>query len=273
MYELSSQAYVGTKKLTRQADYVLRKQLSPQQRQDIKNIIVSNNGSVLDESTFSQEALIYLIDQIKNYCPNVSVLTLETRPDFVRFKALNRVVSLLCTGPVKTSLEFAVGLEIFDEVLRNKLFNKGLSNLDFEKFASQVAGEGHRLRVYFQLKPVPQMTDQDAIDDVRNAVQYLAKISRREELQICLHLNPTFVAQGTQLEHCFANEEYLPPALELLPPAVLPAEGTNLTVYIGLDDEGLAVPKGSLDVPENTVAIDLISQFNITQDFKLLRKL
>ena len=44
----------------------------------MRKIIVSNNGSVLDEVTFSSTALIYLMAKLNLHLPNLAVLTLET---------------------------------------------------------------------------------------------------------------------------------------------------------------------------------------------------
>ena len=47
---------------------------------EIRKLIVSNNGSVLDEATFSSTALMYLLAKVNLTLPNLEVLNLETRP-------------------------------------------------------------------------------------------------------------------------------------------------------------------------------------------------
>lgn len=52
-----------------------------------RKVIVSNNGSVLDEATFPSSALIYLIARLNLHFPNLTVLCLETGVEYVDIPA------------------------------------------------------------------------------------------------------------------------------------------------------------------------------------------
>jgi hypothetical protein len=58
--------------------------------------------------------------------------------------------------------------------------------------------------------------------------------------------------------------------LEDVARAAQAARDKNLTIFIGLSDEGLALPEGSFLNPDNKWMIEPIEQFNRTQDFSIL---
>ena len=87
-----------------------------------------------------------------------------------------------------------------------------------------------------------------------------------------MHLNVTYVAFGTLLETAFKKGQYKPPYLEDVRRAVLHAEGKGISIYVGLFDEGLAVIGGSFIREGDEPLRDKLEQFNMTQDFSLLKK-
>ncbi|MFC1848729.1 hypothetical protein ACFL27_00850 [candidate division CSSED10-310 bacterium] len=257
--------------LIRQVDYVFGTILTREQQRNLRKIIISNNGSVLDEVTFSTTALIYFIAKMKFFCPNVSILSLETRPEYVDMIELSVLSRAMQEGETPTTLELAVGFEAFDETIRNEYFKKGLSLIVFEEMARMVAQHGFKLKVYYMLKPVPQLSEIQAIEDVQNGIEYLDRVSKQYNVDINLHLNPTFVASGTVLEEEYRIGRYTPPSLESVRQAVLPAEGKNLSVFIGLYDEGLAVPGGSCIREGDEDLVIKMNLFNQHQDYALLK--
>ena len=48
---------------------------------EIRKVIVSNNGSVLDQETFSSTALMYLLARLNQFLPRMEILSMETRPE------------------------------------------------------------------------------------------------------------------------------------------------------------------------------------------------
>jgi uncharacterized Fe-S cluster-containing MiaB family protein len=119
-------------------------------------------------------------------------------------------------------------------------------------------------------KPVPGFSDDDAVADIRNAIGYLNRVSDEVGTKINMHLNPTYVATGTALESVFANGNYHPPRLEDVARAAAAARDKKLSIFIGLSDEGLAVPGGSFLRPDNQWMIEPLEEFNQTQNFDVL---
>jgi radical SAM enzyme (TIGR01210 family) len=237
----------------------------------LAKLIVSNNGSVLDEKTFSSTALMYLVAKINIHLPEVRSLSLETRVEYVDVEELEFLARALQERETRATLELAVGFEAFDDRIRNEVFRKGLKLDDFEKLCRMLGRHGFPLKCYFMQKPVPGMSDEDGVADIERAIDYLSEQARTHGIRINLHLNPTYVAFGTVLEACFQRGEYAPPQLKDVARAARHAEGRGLSVFIGLSDEGLACAGGSFIRPGDDALVARLNAFNRTQDFALLR--
>ena len=268
---LVSQEHVPFDYLMRQVDHLFADAGVRQRCHDINKVIISNNGSVLDEDTFSSTALMYLIACLNLHVPNLSMVCMESRPEYVDTAELEFIARALAEGDTPTGLEIAIGFEAFDDHIRNDVFDKGLTLTAFETLVQKLAAYRFHLKCYFMQKPVPGMGDEEAVEDIRKAVDYLDRVHGRFGAAINMHLNPTYVAAGTALEEAFKKGDYRPPRLEDAARAALAAKGKNISVFIGLSDEGLALPGGSFLQPDNQWMVPLLEEFNRTQDFSLLQ--
>ena len=253
---LMSASHVPFERIMNQIDFIMGHPDVRERAGSIRKVIVSNNGSVLDEATFSSTALMYLLAKLNLTFPDLGVLTLETRAEYVDFAELEFISRALKEGATETALELAIGFEAFDEKIRNEVFDKGLSLPVFESLVRDVAPYGFWLKTYFMQKPVPGISDEDAVSDIQMAIGYLAGLIDTFNVPINMHLNPTYVARGTLLEQAFNQGSFIPPVLTDVAKAALSAKGTALTLFIGLSDEGLAVPGGSFIRPDDTPLIE-----------------
>lgn len=268
-----SQFPVDHKALIAQIDSVFSAPEVTEKCRDIRKLIVSNNGSVLDQATFSSTALMYLMSKINLTIPNLVTLSVETRPEYVDLAELEFLGRAMEEGDTPTTLELAIGFEAFDERIRNEVFRKGLSLAKFEGFIADLAPYRHAVKCYLMQKPVPGMTDEEAVRDVELAIDYLSNTAGKYGVKINMHLNPTYAAYGTPLAVSFSEGDYTPPYLLDVARAALHARGKGVSVFIGLYDEGLAVPGGSfLRDGDGELAANL-ETFNKTQDFDLLEEL
>lgn len=265
-----SQYHVSFDKLMKQIDYIFDYVVTEENKSEIRKIIISNNGSILDEDTFSSTALFYFIAKMNMVCPSVQTLCIETRPEYVDMEELEILARVLKEGQTNTHLEIAVGFEAFDDDLRNQVFFKGLTIRSFEELAGKLAQHQFKLKTYFMLKPVPGMTEAEAIEDIEKGVDYLSAIAKKHDIEINMHLNPTYAAFGTPLEQAFKEGTFSPPRLESIQQILLFARDKGLSIFVGLYDEGLAVPGGSCVSDPKHKLVSLIEQFNESQDYDLL---
>lgn len=253
--------------LMRQVDWLFARPDVRERAGRIAKVIVSNNGSVLDEATFSSTALMYLVARLNEHVPKLRTLSFESRPEYVDPPELEFLARALAEGEMPATLELAVGFEAFDDAIRNDRFDKGLTLEKFERLCEMAAPFGFRVKSYFMLKPVPGLGDEAAVEDIRRAVDFLAELSRRHGITLNMHLNPTYAARGTPLEAAFRGGTWTPPTLRDVARAALHARGKGISVFLGLFDEGLAVPGGSFRRPGDEADVALLEAFNRTQDF------
>jgi len=266
-----SREHVGYKELIKQIDSLFAMPEVLTQAESVRKVIVSNNGSILDEKTFSSTALMYLLAKVNLHMPNLRAFNLETRPEYVDLAELEFISRALKEGDTPTELELAIGFEAFDEKVRNEVFLKGLELPVFEGFVSKIAPYGFGLKCYFMQKPVPDMSDEDAVYDIQEGIRYLGKIAKQYNVNINMHLNPTYVAKGTMLEKSFSLGNYKPPMLAHVARAAYAAIEEPISVFIGLYDEGLAIDGGSFIRPGDQPVLELLERFNQTQDYSLLK--
>ena len=268
-----SKHHVPFRALMAQVDCIFSNSDLVARRESIRKVIVSNNGSVLDEVTFSSTALVYLISQLNLHLPDLAVLSLETRPEYVDTAELEFLTRVLAEGTTPTVLELAVGFEAFDDRIRNEVFHKGLPLDAFESLVCQMAPYGYHLKCYLMQKPVPGMSDEEAVADIQRAIDFLGRLADEYQIRVNIHLNPTYVAAGTPLAKAFEQGCYSPPLLRDVARAARFAQGKPLSVFIGLHEEGLAVHGGSfLRDGEEHLAKEL-RQFNRTQDYGVLDRI
>ncbi len=265
--------HISYKDILAQIDYVFNDMEVRRQREKICKVIVSNNGSILDQDTFSSMALMYLLVQLNLHLPNMSLLSIESRVEYIELSELEFIARALDEGDTPTKLEIAIGFEAFDDHIRNEVFKKGLSLNSFKTFVHKMAPFGFHLKCYFMQKPVPGISDDEAVKDVCNAIDYLSDIASDSGININMHLNPTFAATGTLLEEAFKKGQYNPPFLLDIARAALYAKNRQVSVFIGLYDEGLATEGGSFVRKGEETLVKKLEEFNITQDYKLLESI
>jgi len=241
--------------------------------QKIRKVIVSNQGSVLDQKTFSSAALVYFIAMCNKHLPNMAVLSFESRAEYVDDAELEFVRRAVDEGQTPTTFEVAVGFEAFDNQIRERVFLKGLPLNQFERLVARLAKHGFHTKCYFMFKPVPGMTEEEAVADIQAAIDYLSRIQDRiPGAVISMHLNPTFAASGTPLETALKDGSFTPPRLVNVVKAVQYGEGRGITIFVGLDDEGLACKGGSFIREGDGEIVRRIEAFNATQDYSQLEE-
>ncbi len=265
--------HISFEHIMAQIDNIFASEMVMSRKDEIKKLIISNNGSVLDEATFSSTALMYLMAKANICLYNLAVLTMETRPEYVDFAELEFLSRGLKEGKTPTELELAIGFEAYDETIRNESFKKGLSFEVFENFISKLTPFDFKVKCYFMQKPVVGLSDEDAIKDIHAAIDYLSEMSKTHNVKINMHLNPTYAAEGTVLADAFNAGQYTPPLLSDVVKAARHGKDKNLSVFLGLYDEGLAVPGGSFLRPGDEAMVQKLEVFNQTQDYSILDKL
>ncbi len=269
---VGSQHHIGWRAIIRQTDAALRNAEVAPRLPEIAKVIISNNGSVLDEETFPTTALMYLVVQLSLHLPRLRVVSFETRVEYVDLSELGFLSRAMQERAAPADIELAIGFEAFDDEIRNKVFLKGLTLRAFEELLEKIAMPHFRLKCYFMQKPVPGMSDEDAVLDVQAGIDYFDAVSKSHGVPINMHVNPTYVARGTSLAEAYEQGLYAPPLLADVARAVLHGRGKNISIYVGLNDEGLAVDGGSFLRPGDEGIAGALEAFNRSQDYAALEQ-
>ena len=122
-------------------------------------------------------------------------------------------------------------------------------------------------------KPLVQMSDQDAVDDLWKAIDFLDAKAQEYGIPINMHINPTYVATGTVLESAFKEGRYQPPKLQDTVRVVAHGAGKAITIFVGLYDEDLIVEGGSFIRNGDEQLVAELERFNVTQDYAIVEAL
>jgi hypothetical protein len=163
------------------------------------------------------------------------------------------------------ALEVGIGLDAYDDLIREGLLHKGFSRADFERAVGVLAQLGIDLLVYVMLKPC-ELSNADALRDVVSAGEYVYRVAAAARVNARVALEPTFVVAGTRLALDYTSGAYTPPSLWLVREAAARL-GKMGPLTVGLWDEDLK----PLAVPSSCEAcrtrlIEALRTFNLTQN-------
>ncbi len=97
------------------------------------------------------------------------------------------------------------------------------------------------VRIYLILKPSYGMSDNAAIKEMIDSVEYVMKITNQVDVKVRIHMNVGYVARGTLMEQWAIDGKYAPPSQETISQAFHLVRELNPTAILGNDDEGLSV--------------------------------
>jgi len=233
---------INKEDIIKQIDYVVNN-ISLKEKNDINEIIMSNNGSILDFKTIDYDALKYFIKRSIYELPYLKQIVFETRIDeYSDFSKMQDLVEYKNQINPEIRYEIAIGFEIFDDELRNNYYQKGIDKKVLEENIKKLKNLNVNLRVYMMFKPVPDkfMDINKAIEDINNAAKYFSDLNKKYNVNFILHITPTYLAKGTKLYKDYEKGLYTPVKLkdiELLYEKLKIYE--NIKYYISLNNEGL----------------------------------
>jgi hypothetical protein len=254
---------VSARDIEAQIDFVLGS-YTPEQLAAIHKVSVYTASSSLDQECLPTRSLMYLALRVADL-PNLELLGLETRPEYVEDWELRALAHVLGPG---VRLEIGIGYETHDPVLRNKVLGKGLTEERLHLLLGQLAENHLALKAYLMLKPHWSLDEAAGLREALDGVEALAALSARYAVPVSVHLNPTYVARGCRLAAELLEHGYQPPELTSVIEVARRARALGLPIYVGLDDEGLAVEGGTFRSGglDRARAVEAIRAFNRHQD-------
>jgi len=250
-----------------QVDHILE-QYTPEQLAQVTKVSIYTAASVLDQECLPTRSLMYLALKVTDL-PKLDTVSLETRSEYVEdweLKALRHVFAH------EVRIEIGIGYETHDPHLRNKILGKGLSNRELEGLCDLLAANDCQLKAYLMLKPHHSLTEQAGVDEAIDGLGHLRALSDASGIPVSVHLNPTYVAEGCSLTVELKAHGYEPPQLRSVLTVVKEAHARSLPIYVGLDDEGLAIEGGAFRSTglDREATVAALLSFNRHQDLDRL---
>ncbi len=254
---------ISARDIEEQIDFVME-QYTQEQLGEVSKVSVYTASSSLDQECLPTRSLLYLILRVCDL-PQLELLSLETRVEYVEDWELKALRAVLTDS---VAIEIGIGYETRDPDLRNKILGKGLTEQELRDLVKLLADNKAHLKAYLMLKPHHTLTEEQGIDEAISGIDELSTLSKRYELPIAVHLNPTYIAEGCRLTDDLVKHGYKPPELMSVIKVALAARQRDLPIYIGLDDEGLAIEGGtfrSTGLDKDRV-VEALKIFNHHQD-------
>jgi radical SAM enzyme (TIGR01210 family) len=228
----SANAPVSVDALNGQIDWVVDKYRDA--AATIGQFSFGNEGSALDARRFFPQSLHHLLESVKEFA-NLEVLSIETRPEYVREPVLRDVLQRTHARKV----DVTIGVETQDDDIRDLLNKKMSRKLIEDRIA--VCGElGVRMTSYVMVKPAPGMTEEEGVTDSLATIGYLAEQCGRRGVELVIYLTPTYIAMGSQLAMTTKAENYLPPTIQSVLTVIVKGRQYGVPIYTGLWSEELA---------------------------------
>ncbi len=258
---------VSARDIEKQIDFILS-QYTIDQINEIGKISIYTASSSLDQECLPTRSLLYAALKVCDF-PNLQLLSLETRPEYVEdweLKALKNVFNK------KVILEIGIGYETYDLELRNAVLKKGLTTEKLRGLLALLSENNMIMKAYLMLKPHYSLTEQAGIAEAVNGVKELHSFSQEFKVPISIHLNPTYIAKGCSLTDEMIKYGYQPPELSSVIEVVRAAGELKVPLYVGLDDEGMAIEGGTFRSTglNKEKAVNALKAFNKHQNFQQL---
>lgn len=201
----------------------------------LERVSLSNEGSVLDESTLADTALIQIARAVQEL-RRVRTLVLETRLEYLDVQVIERIKA----AAPRPTINILTGFETLDQEIRDKILVKRETMETFLQGLDKVAECGAELGAYVLFKPSQTMTDEEAFREAERSIDFLLEECRRRAVGLSIRLNPMYLAAGSGWGKIAAQtQEYTPPRLTDLMRLAEEKAREGARIYIGLSTEGL----------------------------------
>ncbi len=161
-----------------------------------------NGGSFINDKEIVPGAQLKMLEWVAAHEPLQRVL-FETRTEYLSAKKLEACLKAI--GPKK--MRIALGLETQDDLLREKVINKGMSKVAFERAIKRLHSYGIEVQTYVFMKPYT-LSEKEAIEEAVQTIEYAVNCG----CDIVM-LEAAMAQRGTAFEEAFNRGEFKSPWL------------------------------------------------------------
>ncbi len=164
---------------------------------------IFNSGSFFDPEDVPVEVQDFIMETAAKHA-SIHEIAVESRPEHVAVERVTTLKEKLRDGQL---LDVGVGLETWNDRVRDLFINKGFSLNAFLKAHSILEAAGAGTKAYVFLKP-PFMTESRACKDALATIHHLLDLNIST-----ISINPATIHANTLLEELWNCGEYRPPWL------------------------------------------------------------
>ncbi|MBP2171890.1 archaeosine biosynthesis radical SAM protein RaSEA [Methanococcus voltae] len=230
------------------------------------SIKMFTSGSFLDEFEITKDAQKYIFSKIyelREMGYNIKEVAIESRAEFINDENMKFIRDNL----KDINIEIGVGIESFNEQIRNIAIHKGVSNETIINAFNVAKKYDVGMKCYILIKP-PFITEQDAINDAIASANKCIELGS-SRISFC----PASIHKGTIIEMLWKKNQYRPPYLLSLLKIVKEVKQANPNALVMCDTSGIPSKRGAhniLDCECNSKIKEILGDFTITQDIELL---
>ncbi|GAA2455888.1 hypothetical protein GCM10010191_88980 [Actinomadura vinacea] len=244
-------------------------EFATQELPDIRMVSLGNEGSILDEETFSREQLRYALETCAAL-PSADEIVLETRAEFATEALLDELVELV--SPKRLTLK--IGLESADPQVRERILRKKMDLGGFERVVRSLGERDIGLASYVLVKADPSHSDTDGRADAIATCEYLKDLCKSSNTRLTLRVNSMYRAEGSLWSTWAESQGWTPPSLFDIAEVMYAVADEDVQVFAGLSEEGLATPGGHFEAREDFQpwALTALEEYNRSGKIDLLRQ-
>lgn len=218
--------------------------LGDQARGSVRQANLFGSGNVLNRVEISDETYLFALSRLRDSFPNMECLGVDTRPETALSWSGRRRIdqALAAISPVR--FELIVGYETQDERLRTSPagLNKKISEQCMRDVFALAQGLGLGLQINVMLMPVPTMALPEAVEEAVRTIQHIARLQQQFSIPVLINLNPLYINRRMLGTWGPAILESPLPSFQEIEVVVSRCSGL-LPIFVGLDDDGLAIKK------------------------------
>ncbi|XRO75690.1 archaeosine biosynthesis radical SAM protein RaSEA [Methanocaldococcus sp. 28A] len=252
---------ITAENIINQFNYAIEKH--KEKLEDLKDFSVKifTSGSFLDDREVPKEARDYIFKKLREFC-NLKEVAIESRPEFIDADRLNEIRNYL-----DVNVEIGVGIESFNEEIREKAINKGITNEQIIRAIELAKNYNIGIKAYLLIKPL-FITEKEAIEDAIYSANKCIELGC-SRISFC----PATIHKGSVMELFFNKNQYRPPFLWSVIEILKKVKENNPNTLIMCDTSGIGSERGAHNLYGckcNKLIKDKLEKFTLTQDLKVI---
>lgn len=232
-------------KASRNRDLLVETITELDSRAPVKQANLFGCGSVLDGDEITDETFAFALSHLTASFPSLECLGVDTRPEIALSRPSRTRIDQALELISSVRFELVIGYETQDVHLRTHGdgLNKKITERHMQQVFALAKQLGLGLQINVMLMPVPTMSLPEAVEEAVKTIQHVRRLQETCGVPpVLINLNPLYITRR-MIEKFGSGILDVPLPSEAEIDQVLTRCKGILPIFVGLDDEGLALKK------------------------------